>query len=208
MMPRVGINSQSFEPQEVAYLSPEQGGRLGSVRAGTPVWTMNMDLNNMLEPNADIWRAWVSSQRGSGRLFYAYELGREVPRFHRGGTPFTAAPSGWSQTINSDGTALLSLQGLMRGMYITPGDYVGFRWDGWKRSLVRAVEAAKVGTDGVATFAIEPPVHRATPAGATANLNGPDCLMRLNSANTKIGRQVIGYTSAGSTISAAQDIVP
>lgn len=208
LMPRVGANSQSFEPQEIGFLSPEQGGRLGSIRAGTPIWTMMVDLNNMREHDADTWRAWVAAQRGPGRWFYGFEIGREVPRFHRGGTPFTATPSGWSQAIAGDGTAYLTLHGLLPGMHLTTGDYAGFKWDGWKRSLVRALEPAQADAGGNATFAIEPPVHPVTPPGASANLNRPDCLMRLDIANTKLGRQTLGYTAAGSSLSAAQDLIP
>lgn len=208
LMPSHGSNAQMFEPQEIGYLSPEQGGRLGSVRSGFPIWTMALDLSAMLTEQSDIWRAWVTAQRGPGRRFYAFEIDRQIPLFHQDGTPFTKTPTAWSQTIDSDSTAYLTLDGLLPGMWISRGDYVGFRWDGWKRSLVRALEPVRVTETRSATFAIEPPVHTVTPVGATATLDRPDCLMRLEPSSTKLGRQILGgSTAGGGAIAAVQDLV-
>jgi hypothetical protein len=205
-MPSVGVMAQTFEVQRVDYLSPEAGGRLGAVSAGWPLWSMSVDLNNMQFHHADIWRAWVQAQRGSQRRFWARDLDRLCPRFHASGRPFPPVAGGWSQAIDADGTATLTLTGCV-GLVISLGDYVGFEWDVWKRSLVRAVSAAKADAGGSISFAIEPPVPSLTPGGATARLAQPTCLMRLDTSNTKLGKQALGYMATGGTIAGVQDLV-
>jgi hypothetical protein len=207
-MPMVGVMSNAFEPQRVDFLSPEAGGRLGAISAGMPLWTLALNLNNMRPDDADIWTAFLDTQRGAQRQWYGFDPDRRVPRVALGGRPFTAAPSSWSQTIADDGTAYLTLRGLMPGEVISRRDYVGFAWDGWKRSLTRSVEQVSADASGSATFAVEPPLTAVTPLTATATLKNPTCLMRLDTKNTKLGQMAIGYMASGGAIAAVQDLVP
>jgi hypothetical protein len=216
-MPDVGASSVSFEPAGVDYMSPETGARIGAIAAGWTLWRMKVSLANMRTPDADLWRAWVATLRGSRRLLLGRDLSRPGPRFHAGGIPFGPQPSGWSQTITGEGDGILQLAGLQRGAVISVGDYIGFKWDAageaagsfGRRALVRACEKAKVGADGVAVMTVEPPVHNIVPAGAKAHLDEPACLMRIVTSSTQLGEQVLGdYTSSGGAIEAVQDLLP
>lgn len=208
-MPIVGSVSGSFEIERVDYLSPEAGGRMGAVAAGSPLWRMSLSLTNMDVARGDIWRAWVAVQRGPGRTFFGYDVVRRVPRLHAGGRPFTKQAASWSQAVNADGLALLTLTGLMPGMTLSLGDYVGFRWGTDRRSIVRVVAGASVGATGSLIVAVEPPVPTITPAAAVAVFDRPDCLMRLVPGEASMGEQGLGgLTSAGGSIVAIQDLLP
>ena len=215
-MPDHGASSISFEPQRVDYLSPETGGRIGAVAAGWPLWRMRLSLNNMAERDADIWRAWLANQRGGGRPFIAWDLARELPRLHRDGVPIGTAPTGWSQTIDSEGDAQLTLAGFVLPVMLTVGDYVGFKWDSagapegsyGRRALVRVTKGATADAEGNMTVAIDPPVPTIVPPGAQAHLDRPACLMRLVTGSTQFGEQLVGgYTAQGGVIEAAQDLI-
>lgn len=216
-IPDVGASSVSFEPSGVDYLSPETGARIGAMAAGWTIWGLKVSLANMEQRDADIWRAWLATLRGARRLFLGRDLSRPGPRFHASGIPFGPQPSGWSQTITSDGDAILRLTGLQRASVISIGDYIGFKWDAegaapgtfGRRALVRACEPAIVGADGTAAMTVEPPVHNIVPAGAMAHLDEPACLMRIVTGSTQLGEQVLGdYTSSGGAIEAIQDLLP
>jgi len=208
-LPEAGAMQHSFEPQRVDYLSPEGGARLGAVSAGWPLWYFATDLNNMSPDDADIWRAFTQARRGSQRWVYGRDFSRDVPKYHAGGIPFTISPSGWSQALDDEGNAILTLEGCMPGMVLSLVDYVGFVWDDWKRSLVRVVEGGVAQADGTLVVTVEPPVPAVTPSDATVNLNKPDCLMRIVTDTTKLGVQMYGgmWTAAGGRIEAVQDLV-
>ena len=216
-MPAVGAMSVTFEPAGVDYMSPETGARIGAVAAGWTLWRMRVSLNNMAEPDSDLWREWLASMRGSRRLLLGRDLSRPGPRFHADGIPFGPQPSGWSQTISADGNAILHLAGMQPGSVISVTDYIGFKWDALgaaagtygRRALVRACERAIVAADGSASMIVEPPVHNVVPPGAKAHLDQPACLMRLVTGSTQLGEQVVdGYTASGGTIEAVQDLLP
>jgi hypothetical protein len=213
-IPSVGAMAQAFELERVDYLSPEGGGRIGGVSAGQPLWKMAVSLNNLKERDADLWRAWVLAQRGPQRHFLGFDIDRRMPIRHRDGRPFTKRAASWSESLNDDNLALLTLNGLLPGTILSIGDYVGFRWDAAgapagtfrRRALVRVIAGGVGGAEGSITVAVEPSVPPVVPPNAEAHLDMPACLMRLTEA--KLGEQVIGYTAAGSRISAIQDLLP
>lgn len=207
-MPEAGAMQHMFELQRVDYLSPENSGRLLAVTSGWPLWHLTIGLTNMMTASADIWRAWVATQRGPQRLFFGRDLSRPVPLFHAGGRPFTAAPTGWTQTIDGAGNAIVVLQGTA-GTVLSLGDYIGFVWGGTKRSLVRVVEGGASLADGTITVTVEPPVPSITPSDAAINLNNPECLMRLVTTGTQLGDQMYGglWTASGGKVEAIQDLV-
>lgn len=187
-MPLEFVGAEEFEIERVDYDAPETSGRTGGVQAGFPRWMATWSMGTIGSRKSDEVRAFLSSLRGSQRMFYGYEVGREIPRFHQDGRPFTAAPSSWSQAIDSDGTAYLTLGGLLAGMQLSHGDYVGFEWDGWKRGLVRCIEQQGAAAGGTMTIAVEMPVPTlVVPVGATVNLSNPTCLMKLKTADTRPG---------------------
>lgn len=198
--------SQSFEMQRDDYMSPT-GARLYAVTAGWPLWTTTVTFNNMMPDESASLRAWRDLQRGPQRWFKAFDIDRVIPYAHQGGRPYAATPSGWSQEIGADGVAYLTLEGLLRGQVVSVGDYVGFVWETSKLALVRACERVTAGSDGTATFAVEPPVWPSVPVDATVNLKQASCLMRLVTAETKIAEQGLGFTGSGSKISGVQDLV-
>ncbi len=177
----------NFAVQRVDYTAPETAGRSGGVQAGFPRWLGMWTVGTISRRKSDEVCAFVDGRRGAQRLFYGYEVGREIPRFHQGGIPFTAAPSGWSQAVADDGTVNLTLEGVNTGMVISHRDYVGFTWDTWKRALVRSIGHAVAQADGTITFPIEPAVPALVPGDAAATLSYPDCLMKLDPQQTQIG---------------------
>lgn len=206
----------SFEPQQVDYMSPETGGRIGAVAAGFPLWRMRLSLQNMDVGDADIWRAFIATLRGSRRAFLAHDVTRGRPRFPNGG-PYSEVAGGWSQTINADGDAILTLTGLGAGMPLWISDYIGFRWDAagadegsfGRRALVRVVETGVANASGTAVVTVEPPVPTIVPVDAQAHFREPSCLMRIVTGSTQLGEQVLGgYTAQGGTIEAVQELLP
>jgi len=216
-IPAVGGMSVSFEPSGIDYMSPETGARIGAVAAGWTLWRMRISLNNMAVEDADEWRSWLATMRGPRRLLLGRDLSRPGPRFHANGIPFGPQPTAWSQTITSEGDAVLHLAGLQPGSVISNVDYIGFKWDAagaaagtyGRRALVRACERAIVAADGTASMTVEPAVHNIVPVGAKAHLDAPACLMRLVTGSTQLGEQVVGgYTVSGGAIEAVQDLLP
>jgi hypothetical protein len=206
LMPTVGAMGLSFEPERVDYLSPEAGGRLGAMTAGFPRWTMRISLSAMLPADADVWRAWLAVQRGPARPFYAYDIDRQVPAAYVAGGSFAGTPSGWSQAIDGNGVAVLTLTGLLAGQKVSLNDYIGLAWPSARRALTRAAEPAVANGAGAATFAVEPPIPPVVPLTAAATLVQATCVMRLVTGETKLAEVGLGgIMGAGGTISAAED---
>jgi len=205
-----GVLSQGFDPARVDYLSPETGGRIYSVAAGSPLWSMTLGYNNLLIPDAYALKAWVDSLDGAKQLIFAFDIDRQIPLYHQSGRPFAASPATWSQTINDDDVPLLELTGLLRGQVVSVGDYVSFVWGGGKKfALVRALEAARADASGTAEFAVTPAVPTLiVPPEATTTLRRAGCLMRQVTAETKLMEIGTDCMPAGSKVVALQDLIP
>lgn len=225
-MPTVGTMGTRFEIERVDFAAPEAGGRLGGVQAGFPLWALAADLTNMSFDEADVWRAFVLGQRGSQRPFFGFDQDRRFPKAYPGGFggmvragvgggAFDGSATGWSEAIDSEDSALLTLSGLPAGLALALGDYVGFKWDQAglaagnhrRRALVRVIEAGTADGAGTVTVTSEPPVPLAVPAGAVAHLDNPMCVMKL-APETQLGVQGLGFTAAGGRIVALQDLRP
>lgn len=206
-LPNNLASTMEFEIARVDYVSPETSGRLTGVQAGFPKWLATWNIGTISARTSDEMSAFLDRLRGSQRHLIGYEPGREVPRFHRDGTPFSHSAASWSQTIAADGTALLTLNGLLPGMVLSHRDYVGFLWDDWKRALVRCVEQRTAAGNGSMTIAVEPAIPNLVPGSAVAVLNRPGCLMKLTSETLRgtMGRRL---ALGGGKIVAAQDLVP
>ena len=144
-MPAQGARSSYFELQRVDYASPEVGGAGGGVTAGPARWSGKWTLADATDGIAIQWRAWASSLRGLQRTFIGRDMDRPWPVYFRGGLPdgWDGGLGSWSQTITADGQAILSVTGLYGGMGVGAGDYVDFRWTGFRRN--RAALPGEVG---------------------------------------------------------------
>ncbi len=224
-MPERGIATQEFEIEDVDTIAPERGGRLGGISLGEPLWRVKWTLSPSLTRDAsDEWRAFVSRCRGSKRAFVAHDRGRLYPLAYpagfarmttSGGAPFTGAATSWSQAVDADGDALLSLTGLPAGLKLGRGDYIGFRWDAAgsvagthdRRALVRLVEPAVSDGAGAVTAMVEMPVPlRVVPVGAEAHLDRPGCIVRLVPGEASLAALDRRLKIGGGTISALQDL--
>lgn len=211
-LPTVATGGLSFELQRSDFLSPEGSGRVGAVAAGFPLWTMALSLEAMTRRDADQWRAFVALQRGPQRLFLGRDLDRPFPALHRGGRPFAAVATDWTQTIDSEGLAQLELEGLLPGSQLVPVDYIGFRWPsaglagGVGYALVRVVVGGVIAGDGTVIVAVEPPVPTIVPADAEAYFHKPSCLMRFVPDQVRLADRLPGYTPSGGQIVAIQDL--
>ncbi|MDO7841074.1 hypothetical protein [Sphingomonas immobilis] len=208
-MPTFGITDCQFTIQRNDFLSPENNGRLRGVTAGFPVWQLMVALQNMALPQGDAWQAFVDGLDGVQRPFLAYDVARAMPRFHSAGIPFTARPAGWSKVLDSDGNMVVTLEECMRGMVLSPRDYIGFEWGDTGRALARVSRGGVADVDGNLSAIVKPALPAFVPADAQANLLRPTAMFRLDTGNTKLTEPTYeGFYPAGGQISAYQDVAP
>ena len=209
LMPSTGPKDQNFELERVDYLAPEAGGQIGGITAGFPLWKTTMTLGTLTIAQSDQWRGFVLGQRGAQRLFYGYEVSRRLPRAYTFGLPagFSGAAASWSQTIDANGFAVLTLNGMPAGLALAPGDYVDFRWGTYSRAMVRVIEPGVASVSGSISCSVEPPLTSVVPTNAIAHLDNPACLMKLTS-ETKLGAITRRGAIDGGTIVAVQSLIP
>lgn len=222
---RSGIARVRFDIERVDYAAPEASGRQGGVQAGFPLWSVRYEIERSDPDSADQWQAFFDRMRGRINRFYAIDPTRRLPKLYRFGftglvragtsTPFTGPATSWSQSIDANGNALLTLNGLPAGLQISTSDLVGFRWDAagagtgnmMRRTMARAVLPATANGSGVAVVTVEPPINTAlVPSGAIAHLDNPAVVMQLVPENCDIGPIGAGGILSGATITAIQDL--
>ncbi len=222
---RSGIARVRFDIERVDFGAPEASGRQGGVQAGWPLWSARFEIERSDPDSADLWQAFFDRLRGRIRRFYAIDPTRRLPRLYRFGftglvragtaTAFTGPATSWSQSIDADGNALLTLGGLPAGFQISTGDGVGFRWDAagvtagnmMRRTMARAVLPATANSGGVAVVTIEPPLNTSlVPAGAIAHFDSPAIVMQLIPEDSDLGPIGAGGILSGATIMAIQDL--
>jgi hypothetical protein len=223
-MPDIGAEGLTFQPQRVDYTAPETSGAIGGVQAGWPRWRLTMNLTNLTFEAADRWNAFYRSRRGAMRMFLGYDLSRPFPAAHGGGfgnmltvggQPFFGSAGSWSQSIDDEGNALLTLEDVPSGLRLVYGDYVGFKWDSAdadagdhdRRFLVSVVAGGQADAAGSITISVEPSVHDVVPVDAIAHLDSAMCLMKLMD-DTRMGRRIISHVESGGIISAVQVTLP
>lgn len=218
--PVSGPSQQVFEPQGVDFDTAETGGAAYGVAAGFPRWQAEWTLGTLSQALSDEWRAFLASLKGSQRSFLGFEYGRRFPRAYpggfagmtkAGGGDFDGELTSWSQTIGSDGQALVTLNGLPASFALARGDYMDLRWTTLgveRRHLVRMLEAATADGSGViAGISVEPAIHvLVVPEDAEAHLDEPACVMRLlpETQVTAMGRRKV----LGGRVVARQDLRP
>lgn len=222
-----GIARVRFDIERVDYGAPEASGRQGGVQAGWPLWAARYEIDRSDPDSADLWQAFFDRLRGRIRRFYAIDPKRRMPKLYRFGfaglvragtsTPFTGAATSWSQAIDANGNALMTLNGLPAGFQISIGDMVGLRWDAaglgagnmMRRTIARAVLPVTATGAGQAQVTIEPPINTAVvPAGAVAHFDNPAAVMQLVPEDSQLGPIGSGGILAGATITAIQDLRP
>lgn len=186
-MPTAAVANQSFDIARVDYASGTSNGRLMSVTAGFPLWSMSLTIGEGDADETAEWGAFFDTLRGQQRTFFAGDLTRPFPRAYpdgfdgmmrAGGGAFTGAATSWS--INAD-RDVPSLEGLPAGLEVGPRDYIMWRWSTagvQRRALARAVESATASAGGVLTVTVEPPLATLVPGSAVADLARPVCVMR------------------------------
>lgn len=226
-MPGRGVAVSEFEIERADALAPERGGRLGGVTLGEPLWRAKYELaRGMTLAVSDEWRAFAARLRGSQRQIVAQDRTRRYPRnFPEGfakttrvnGSPFDGSAASWSQAIDGDLEARLTLNDLPAGMRLEWGDYVGFRWDAAgspagthdRLAMVRVVAAATADATGTLEALIEPPVPTlVVPSGAEAHIDNPACLMKVIPGGVKLGGVDPLHCLTGGSFEAVQDLRP
>jgi len=221
-----GIAEVSFEIERIDYGAPQAGGKQGGVQAGFPLWRAVMQIERSDPTSADLWRAFAARLRGRIRRFYCWDTTRPFPLDYRfgfagltraAGGAFDGSATSWSQAIDSDGEAAVTLNGLPAGMTLQAGDYIGLKWDASgasagsyeRRTLARAVLPATANGSGVAVITVEPPLNTAlVPSGAVAHLDNPRCVMQLIPERSDVGPIVGPGLLSGAKLEAIQDLRP
>lgn len=224
-MPVAGAAQQEFEIQRVDFSAPEASGYIGGVQAGFPLWGATWTLGKIGPDKSDEWRSFMSELRGAQRFFYAADKGRPYPLAHLDGftrmtrfdgSPFDGSATSWSQSVDANDDQLLTLNGLPAGLTLGKLDYAGFRWPAvdariagleW-RTVVRVIRdgggVADVG--GQLTVKVEPAIPACVPGTAIAYLNEPSCVMKLDTASTRLDPIDRRLAVSGGTIVAVQDL--
>ena len=196
-LPADFAGTELFEIRRVDFDSPTSGGAVGGVTSGFPVWTARWTLARALRrETTDGLIAFHDALRGRQRLFFGAPQERAMPwRYpngfaglnRAGGGAFDGTATGW--TLNTD-RDVLSLTGLPPGLILTVRDYGMFRWTTGgeaRRALVRMMEGATANGSGALSITIEPGVPTRVPSNAVFDLVRPCTLMRLDTAETRMG---------------------
>lgn len=225
-MPVRGTSEQSFELSRFDAIAPERSGFIGGISLGEPLWEASWKLSRAQNHAAeDEWSAFFGRLRGSTRPFVAWDRLRVYPRAHPEGfsrmtrpdsSAFDGSAASWSQTVDTNGEARLTLTGLPGNLRLGPRDYVGFRWDAEgsdegandRRALVRVEVGDRADASGEVTVTVEPAVPGAVPEGATAHLDRPSCLMRAVPGTIDFGTSDVTGDRTGGGFSALQDLRP
>jgi hypothetical protein len=219
-MPTMYVAQQSFELQRVNYTAPTADGRVGGVQAGFPLWSAVYTLGRMPEDNSDEWRAFIADQRGGIRRFIGRDLARQYPKLYPDGFgdfgTFTGAASSWSQTINSDDDARLTLHlgADAAGLVLSFGDGIDFRYDATEtaisgiawRSFSRVTSGGTADGSGDVTVTVEPPIPDAVPSDAVAHLDQPGCVMTIVADQTNFEPIDRLYSVKGGQVVGVQDL--
>ncbi|MEL7719911.1 hypothetical protein AAG598_07710 [Citromicrobium bathyomarinum] len=221
-----GIARVKLEIQRVDYGAPEASGRQGGVQAGFPVWGVRLELDRIDPVSADLWSAFIDRLRGRIRRFYCGDSARPRPVAHAygmlslaraGGGAFDGAATGWSQTVDADGDATITLSGLPAGFVLTPRDLIGFKWDAdgaaagtfERRTVARCVTSAVADEGGEVSIIAEPPLDtELVPAGAIAHFDNPLCVMQQVPEETDLAPVGEAGTMSSGTIVGIQDLRP
>jgi hypothetical protein len=220
-----GIARVRFRIERIDYAAPEASGRQGGVQAGWPLWFARFEIDRSDPDSADLWQAFFDRLRGRQRRFYAIDPTRRFPKNYRFGfaglvragtsTPFDGTATSWSQAIDANGNALMTLNGLPAGLQIAVGDMIGLRWDAagagagnmMRRTIARAVLPATANGAGQAQVTIEPPINTAlVPGGAIAHFDNPACVMQLVPEESDLGPIGPAAVLSGGAITAVQDL--
>lgn len=213
VMPDVAAVGAVFNIKRIDFLSPASG-RLYSVTAGLPVWTLAAEIRDGDEDETDRWFAFFDALRGSQRLFLAHDLTRPYPRAYpqgfaglnrAGGGAFDGAGTSWSVNADRD---VMTVSGLPPALVLGFRDGVMLRWNTAgepRRSLHRMTSPAVASAGGVVALSVEPPVPPFVPGAAIADFVRPQALFRQVTDKSGMG-QLDALHSASGSLSAVQDL--
>ncbi|WP_370180223.1 hypothetical protein [Alteriqipengyuania sp.] len=225
-MPLRGVAKSRFELARFDASAPERSGRLGGISLGAPLWEAEFSLSRAATAELeDEWSSFLGRLRGQAIPFLAWDRLRIYPRAHGSGFRTMTRPDGsafdgsatdWSQTIDANGEAQLTLTGLPAGLRLNPRDYCGFRWDAEgadagtfeRRHMVRVEVGGKADATGEITVTIEPAVPELVPEGAVAHLDRPSCVMRAKPGSIDFGISDESGDRIGGKFAALQDLRP
>jgi hypothetical protein len=219
-MPTMYVTQQSFALQRVNYGAATADGRAGGVQAGFPLWSGLWTLGRMPEENSDEWEAFADDQRAGIRRFIGRDLKRQYPKLYPDGFgdfgTFDGTVASWSQTINSDGDAQLTLHlgADAAGLVLSKRDGIDFRYAATEtaiagiawRAFVRVTVGGTADGSGDVTVTVEPPVPDAVPSDAEAHLDQPGCVMTIIADQTSFEPIDRLYSIKGGQVVGVQDL--
>lgn len=196
-MPDTRLEKFNFTIARFDESAPEASGYLGGLQTGFPRWELTAAWGPGLLPGvSEEWQAFVDSLDGQAGLFYGRSYTRDYPETYprgfdgltrAGGGAFPGAGTATSWSVSVD-RKTVTLNGLPTSFWLIPGDLIGFAWgeDDINRACVRVMERHSTGGDGSGTWEVRPALSRAIPAGATAYLHQPSCVMRMDTARSTL----------------------
>ena len=214
-MPLIGPSSQYFEIERVDAMSPTADGRIEGVTLGAPRWHGRWTLSDrLMRAQSDEWGAFFGSLRGQQRAFLAQDYDHLYPLsapqgfgglVRAGGGAFDGSATSWSVNADRD---VPTLSGLPAGFVLSLMDLVMWRWATGgvqRRSLHRIIEGGVTNGSGVVAVTVEPPLPTLIPGGAVADMNRPNCVMKMDASQSKRGERTRA-NRVGGVIVGVQDL--
>lgn len=186
------LRASTFKLERLQAHNPIRGGDHQTVDFGSALWTGQFETTDLSRALAGQWQALMHKLRGRARTVYLYDPARQRPIEYHASADLSADWDWSSGSVTMDATtasashtaaavdapawgdprvtaydrtnAQITVEGLIAGAVISPGDY-GAWDDGVTRRLVQVVDGATADASGVAVLTIEP-----APPESEANL--------------------------------------
>lgn len=158
------------------------GGSVNAADLGPALWEGEFQTDVLSRADFGIWQAWISSLRGSLRLFKGRPPAWKWPQaYPRGFDGLTYSGSPWSGSGNVSAIGAnrdtVTINQLPNGLVLAPGDYFSIP-SGSRQHLHRIIEGGTAASNSV-TLTIEPTILPGISTGIAALFEAPYCEMVL-----------------------------
>lgn len=172
----------SFEPLYQQTQAITGGGSVNAADLGPALWQGEFETAVLSRADFGIWQAWLSSLRGSLRMFKGrpplWKWPQAYPRGFAGltysGSPFSGLSNVSAIGVNRD---TVTFNELPNGFVLAPGDY--FSIPGATRQHLHRIIEGGVASSNSVTVTVEPTIMPGITTGIDALFEAPYCEMVL-----------------------------